>query len=256
MDGMSIDSWGAMMADMLEAEFADPYRSWKKAPGLESNSSMLKTIDPIIDSAVQTYGSGDKSPLLRSRARKLALQSLHTYDPSKSKLRSHLMTQLQGLRRVRTQQNQIIGVPEQIQLDQGHLREAHTRMEDWLGRDPSDAELADETGLSLKRIAHTRKAFGGLSESQASGFDPETGEMGQPTIASGENDNSGWNEFVYMSLNPKDQLIFEHLAGLHGKKVLSARQVAAKVGVSPAAISQRAGKIQSLINQRESLGVL
>ena len=192
------------MAGMLEEDFEPHFTAWKKTPSPKTSTALLNAVEPVISSALQTYGAGDKSPLLRSRARRMALDSMHSYDPSRAKLRTHLMTQLQGLRRVKGQQNQIISVPEQIQLDQGHVFETSNRLEDWLGRPPSDAELADETGLSLKRLTHLRKASGGLSESQASSIDPETGEPNQPTIVAKE-DDSGWNQFVYSSLQPRDQ---------------------------------------------------
>lgn len=243
------------MPGLLESEFEPSFSSWKATPGPGTADSLLKAVDPVISSAIQTYGAGDQSPILRSRARSLTLQAMKTYDPNRAKLRTHLMTQLQGLRRVRAQQGQIISIPEQVQLDQNHLREAHARMRDWLGRDPSDAELTDETGFSLKRLAHVRKAAGGLSESQAQPIDPETGDYNQPTIVSPD-DDSGWNQFVYMSLDPRDQVIMEHSMGLHGKKILSSKAIAAKIGISPAAISQRASRIQGTLDQRQSLGVL
>ena len=243
------------MAGRLETEFESPFTAWQAKPGPITSGALLTAVSPVIDSAIKTYGAGDKSPLLRGRARRLTLQAMKTYDPSRAKLRTHLMTQLQGLRRIQAEQNQLLDVPEQIKLDQGHLSEASRRLEDELGRDPSDMELADSVGLSLKRIAHIRRASGGITEGQLP-VDPETGESFQPTATASPADSSGWQEMVYYSLAPKDQLVMEHLLDLHGKKLLNGKQLAAKLGVTQAAISQRAAKIQQMMDQRESLGVL
>jgi DNA-binding NarL/FixJ family response regulator len=47
----------------------------------------------------------------------------------------------------------------------------------------------------------------------------------------------------------------EHTVGLHGKKVLPKQGIAAKLNLSPGAISQRAAKIQEKLNRKEELGV-
>jgi DNA-directed RNA polymerase specialized sigma subunit len=243
--------------DFLEKEFAEPFKTWQSSTNKrQANSAMLTAVDPVIQSAVKTYGRGEQSVLLHSRARQLALEALDSYDPSKAKLRTHLMSHLQGLRRISTKMEQGISVPEKIQIDQLHVRESEQTLKDKLGRDPSDAELADSTGLSLKRLAYIRGASIGLPESfveQIGGQDDEE-NLYQPAVEA-RDDNSGWYEFVYYGLQPTDQLILEHSTGMHGKKVLSNQALAAKLKLTPSAVSQRKLNIQRQLNQRKELGV-
>lgn len=43
--------------------------------------------------------------------------------------------------------------------------------------------------------------------------------------------------------------------GLHGKPILQNQAIAAKLGISPGAVSQRKARIQAKLDMREELGV-
>jgi DNA-directed RNA polymerase specialized sigma subunit len=240
----------------LEPHYADLYNSWKTDPTPQASSSLLKTIDPVIKEALKSYGgTRQESPTLRSKAKLLALEAMQKYDPTRSKLKTHLLTQFQGLRRMAAKENQIISVPEQVMLDQGHLREAENRLRDKLGRDPSDWELIDETGLSLKRISYIRSMKPTFAEGKLTTVDEEGSSMSVPAIAAQQTEDKGWQEFIYSDLHPIDQVIMEHTLGMNNKKVLSNQEIARKLGLSPGAISQRKARIQQLLDRREDLGI-
>ncbi len=245
------------MADgFLEPEFANGYNTWKKEPNPSNTHTLLKSMNPIIDSAIKTYGgSSGNSPTLRSKAKLIMINSLKNYDPSRAKLRTHMMVQLQGLRRASAKESQIISIPEQVAIESGRLNEAENVLKDTLGRDPSDLELADHTGLSRKRIGYIRTMKSTSSEGSISSRPNESGEPFVPEVEDREGGNQ-WQEFVYHDLDPLDQLITEHTLGLHGKKILSNQLLAQKLRLSPGAVSQRKAKIQAKLNTREEYGVL
>lgn len=237
---------------LLEPEFADHFNDWKKAPTPQTTSLLLKAVNPVIDSALKTYGGRGSSPTLRSKARLMAVDAFKRYDPSRAKLRTHLMSHLQGLRRASAQESQIISIPERVGLDLHKLRLAENELGDKLSREPSTMELADHTGLSHKRIEYIRKAQPGLSEGAlAPEGEAEEGQGIGPAITSPE--SQAWVNFVYHDLNPVDQIIMEHSLGLHGKQILPKQLIAAKLKLSPGAISQRAAKIQEKINKKDEL---
>lgn len=239
--------------DALEPDYAEAFNAWKAAPTPATSGAVLKAVRPVIDAAVRSYGGPNPGPLLTSRARRLVLDALPAYDPTRGPLRAHLDGQLRGLRRAAAEQAQVIHVPEQVRLDQHHVFGAETRLRDALGRDPTDAELADATGLSARRLAHIRKARDGVPEG-ALKVPGGGGEEYAPAVADADDD--AWTRFVYGGLAPTDQLILEWTLGLNNKPVLSGREVAAKLGVTPAAVSQRKARIQAALDQRRSLGVL
>src|SRR5262245_37972773 len=81
---------------MLEPEFAPHYTAWKDDPNPANTSQLLKTLNPVIESAMRTYAGGSAtSPTLRSKAKLITLSALPRYDSNKAKLRTHLMFNLQ-----------------------------------------------------------------------------------------------------------------------------------------------------------------
>ena len=236
----------------LEPEFHAPFHAWKADPSPRNASAFLKSVDPVLSSALRTYGGAQPSPVLRSHAKLMALDAAKRYDPSRAKLRTHLMTNLQGLRRVHARQSQIIGVPERVGLDLHRLHLAERELEDQLGRGPSDSELAEHTGLSMKRLAHVRKSQPGYAEGQLAARSAE-GEASFDPAVTGHDDET-WVRFVHGDLHPADQVILEHtMPHYFGKKPLSKQQIAKKLRLSPGAVSQRAAKIQKLLDKREEL---
>jgi len=245
--------------DMLEPDFAEAFTTWQNRPSPQANGLILKKLDPIIDTAVKTYGGANASPTLRSKARLLALQGLPKYDRSQAKLKTFMMNHLQGLRRMAAKENAIISVPEQVQLDHLHLSRAEAELRDDLGRDPSTSELADHTGLSAKRIQYVRKLQMPASEGQIlqpiSGS--ESDDFNDPAVKSvGGDDARAWHRFVYESLDNTDRVIMEHSLGLFGRPVLSNQDIARKLGITPSAVSQRKTRIQLRMDERQNLGVL
>lgn len=228
--------------------------TWKDAPTPRNAGVLVKSLKPVLDSAIRTYVGGSPSPTIQSRAKLLALEAAAKYDPARAKLRTHLMVHLQGLRRYAAREQQIVGIPERVGLDLHRIHTATTELQDRLGREPSDQELSDHTGLSRRRLQYVRQAKGGVAEGQMT-RESESGEdVFQPAVKQ-THDDSAWTEMVYHDLHPTDQLILEHSLGLHGRKQISKQAIAKKLKLSPGAISQRAARIQAMLDKKEELGM-
>lgn len=235
--------------DLLEPEFRPHYEAWKSKPSPQTSSALLGAVRPVLDSAVRSYGGAGTSPTLRSRAKLMALDALGNYDPSRAKLRTHLMVQLQGLRRASAKEQQMISIPERVALDLHRLGAAEGSLRDSLNRDPSDAELSEHVGLSPARIGYIRQARPAYAEGTIHGAtsgDEDQGEFNPAVRQQGP--DTHMLDFVYHDLDPADQVIMEHTLGLRNKPVLPKQQIAAKLGMSPAAVSQRAARIQAKLN--------
>src|SRR5690606_29943577 len=95
----------------LEPEFHAAYTAWKTNNTPQSRGELLKAVSPVLQTAIYSYGDGE-SPALKARAKLLALEAFNTYDPTRGSLKTHLLSQLQRLRRISAQQQQTIRVPE------------------------------------------------------------------------------------------------------------------------------------------------
>ena len=233
----------------LEPEYAKPYYAWKTTPSPSTRSQLLKTVNPVIDEAVHSYGGASRgSPVLRSRARMMALRSFDTYDPAKGTMKTHMLSQLRSLQRAGAQEANILSMPEQVALDRQHLRASEAELEDKLGRQPSDNEIANSTGLSLKRLAYIRQGHSGINTGRIAPTDEN--DQAPAVQIPGQQNMDAWTEFVYQDLtSPRDQMIMEHALGLHGKKRLPPQQIAKRLGITPSAVSQRAAKIQAAMDE-------
>jgi DNA-directed RNA polymerase specialized sigma subunit len=253
------DSFSAP-TNRLEPKFAPAFHAWSANPNPTSSDAFLKAVDPVIQEGLNVYGGRSANPMMRSRARRIALQAAGRYDPSKASLKTHLMAHLQGLRRYGAQQNQVIHVPEAVALDQHHLNEAEAELSDRLGRDPSDLELADHTGLSRRRIAHIRGYRSPVSEGRLALLADEDEEGGagggfEPAVE-GPDRTKLRAEFLYHDLDPHDQVILEYGMGLNGATKLPASQIARRLKLSPGAVSQRAARIQQMLDEFEDSALL
>lgn len=241
----------------LEPEFAPHYNAWKSDPHPANTGNLLGAVQPVLNSALRTYVGPKPSPIMQSKAKLMAIDAMDRYDPTRAKLRTHLMSQLQGLRRLNAKESQILSIPEQVALDQQHLRDSENQLRDELGRDPSDSELADHVKLSPKRLGYLRKAHNvyaqGTIESQRS---DDGGEDVYAPAVSNDGAPNAYHEFVYNDLGPIDQKIMEHSLGLHRRPVLQNQEIARRLGLSPGAVSQRKAKIQQLLNMRDDLNIL
>lgn len=239
-----------MMDDYLEEEYKPAYQTWQADQTPMGNAAFLKTIDPIVQKGIQMYGG--ESPLAASRGRLMALDAVRKYDPKRSRLQSHLLNQMQGLRRVSQQQSQVVRVPERILLESQQLRRHTQELSDELGREPSDAELTDKMGVSPLRLTKIRSFQPGMSSGQAESADPASG--GPAGRLPGRRDAEDlWAEVIYQDLNPMDQIILERTLGMRGHKKMSNQDLAKHLGRSPGAVTQRKAKIQALLDQERDL---
>jgi len=233
-------------------DFTDIHTQWLKNKTPDTNTQLLKRVQPVIDTAVSSYGGASSSPVFKSRARLMALKAMETYDPKRGNVRTHLLSQLQSLRRLSAQEQNIISIPEQVGLDYQRLHAAENELRDSLSRDPSDEELADATGLSIKRLRKVR-AF---NQPIASGTTVrETAEENYDgdiasSIPNQNQSADAWLDFVYGDLTPTDRLVMDMTLGRNGRRRASTQDIAARLNITPGAVSQRAAKIQAMIDKR------
>lgn len=218
------------MKQMMEA-----YDQWKKKPTRSGMAHVLQSAKPVIDMAIRSY-VGAQDPVAYSQAKLLAMKAIKAYDPSKgTKLRTHMLTQLQPLRRLAAKRRFVSHVPEQIQYDMSGLTQAEADLTDEFGREPTEAEVSDRTGLNIKRIKKIRQMSVPQHESSF-------GQEGPPQVDE-HKPMDEWQDYVYYDLSPADKKIFEWRTGYNGKPVLGVSEISKKLNMSAPRVTQRANNI-------------
>lgn len=252
-----VELWPVAAYGRLEKEYREPYTAWKTTPSPQTRGALLRAVQPTIDQQLRLHIGQHKSPVLQGRAKLLASQALDNYDPKLASLRSHLGTQLKRLRR-EIHKQQIVRVPELLMQESRTLADAAQDFLDEHGREPSAEELADMTGVSLKRIARARAITAPVAQSQFfSGGEIGDEDDAEDSLAVENPDLwRDYAELLYVSSPGRDQVILEHTLGLHGARKLSNQALAKKLGVSPGAVSQRKAKLQAQLQQAQAAGLL
>lgn len=239
----------------VAGDFDTTFDEWKKTQTPATNTKILGTVQPVIETALSSYVGQSATPAIRSRAKLMALKALNTFDPAAGNVRTHLLSQLQSLRRLSAQEQNIIGIPEQVGLDYQKLSEAENELRDRLSRDPSDDEVADATGLSIRRIKKIRAFNQPIAEGSTiieTGDDYADAGGIASNVPGQTNAQDAWLDFVYGDLSPTDKLIMDMTLGRNGRRKTSTQDIAKKLNISPGAVSQRAAKIQNMLNQQRA----
>lgn len=229
---------------LLEPEFAPAYNAYATSRNPETAGAFLKAVHPVLTEATRSYaGAEAATPTVMANAKRLALEAARRYDPTRAKLRTHLLSHLRGIRRQVAQSTSGIRVPEQWKLDSQRLSSIVPDLRDQLGREPSHAEIADHAGIGIDRVRKAQSVPGVLS----------SGQVGD-SVESVPRDEEAWKvwtEAIYHDSGPIDQVIMDHSLGIHGNPVLSGNEIAKKLGLSAGAVSQRRLKLQQQLDQFE-----
>jgi hypothetical protein len=240
-------------SDRLEPAYREPYTRWQQDPSRENTGALLKVLKPEIDRGIRAHVGGRSDPLLRSRAKRLALGAVRSYDSRRAQLGTHVINQLQGLKRISRQQNQILRVPERVSLEQYRVFQVTNELTDELGREPTPVEVADRTGLSTKRLQYLQQFRPALSEGSMLGDsgNDESSAGGLPGVKPLPGARDSWTELVYSELDPINQKILDWSLGLHGAPQLQGTEIARRLRLSTGAITQRKQRIQALLDEGE-----
>lgn len=233
----------------LEPAYEKAYWDMKMKPSYQSNVALVQALDPIIRQSILAAGGNSRDMLLLARARKMVMDSIERYDPQAAPLKNFVYSQLRGLNRVVGNQANMTGLSEDASRDINKLNTAEKELLEDLGRYPSTNEIADYTGLSLKRIAKLRQSNVPVTEAMLEarfGTNVPTSSIVGDTTAA-----DTWMDFVYHDLNPRAQSVMERIYGLNGYQPMQAREVAKELKISDAAVSQHRKNIEKLLNADE-----
>lgn len=241
---------------LTEPDLVEVYNAWKHG-GMnpQSNSALLKAIQPWVEQSILASGGDPRNRALRAKANMMAIAYMRNYDPYKSSIKNYLYGQMQGLRRV-VGDEQIIRIPERAALQRQAVEEAEKELADKLGRAPTDNEIADKIGMSLRILKNIRAMNVPMSESGLNATLESDDNYIASSIPGQNTGEQAWEEYVYDSLPPRSQAVMERMYGMHGRKPENAETIAKSLKISRAAVSQHKKKIDSMLDSDERYSLL
>jgi DNA-directed RNA polymerase specialized sigma subunit len=201
---------------------------------------LIKDNKKLIELEAARYASNLPLITVQIEAYKLAREAARSYNPNSGfKFSTHLVNNLKKLSRMSTKYGNVLRAPENIQFGVNKIQNVEKDLTHTLGRSPTLEELSHHAGFSQKAVANmlkSKKSTAGIS----SLFDA-------PALINSENDE--WVQFVYHDLTTTDKLIFEHMTGYGGKKVLSNTEIAKKLNLSVGTLNNRIKLMNSTLTK-------
>ena len=217
--------------------------AWQKDPNEANTAAVLARMQPTITSAMATYARGNENRLA-IKAANLTLKALKNYDPEVgTEPSTYVFHVLKRLARYNAASDYVIPRPEAQQLEKNRIQYVYDSFVDMNDREPSVAELADKTGFSIRKIQKLMTAPTEVSESATLAED-----SGKDTQGFSDLTDDDYYEYAYSSVGALDQKIMDWSSGKHGKRRLSNNDIARRLRISPAAVSQRKGRLQGLLS--------
>lgn len=229
------------------------YEAWLADPTPDRMAATLRSLNPVIVSEIQRY-PGPKN-VLRSKAKELAVGAIRGYNPaSGAKLTSWITTQLQPLNRYGRSVSGSVKVPEMALRQAAEMESARLRLADQLGDEPNDDQLADELGISARRISQLKGMVrpvmteGALEDMLSDDSDEGSASPGVASVGADKQLRAAV-DVVHGELDERDRKILEAKTGYGGSPRLDNQTVAKRLGVSPALVSQRSLAIANRIKE-------
>jgi RNA polymerase nonessential primary-like sigma factor len=228
-----------------------PIDAYRTKPGRDTMQAVIKELQPSIDAAVKHY-AGTDNPIIRQRAKLLAVKAVKSFDPTLgANLKTHVSQHLQELRHTTSQIQEPLALPRQLRQDRGAVLRAIDDIQNNLGREASDEEIADSTGLPVKRVVKVRaKMRQGVPLSVIENQDEnDEDDSSYDHVQNASTPEQDWLDAVYHDLGDIDRLILQYRTGYRNAPELSNQEIAKRLKLSPSAVSQRAARIQARLDQ-------
>ncbi len=177
------------------------------------------------------------------------MKAVERFDPEKGgKLSTYAAWWIkQSIKRALANQSKTIRLPVHMVDKVSKTRKIANAMSEQLGREPTDQELSEETGISRTKLAMIMQASQRPASLDAPVFEGEATAYGEligddkavdPSLAlSSKNMHSNLDDLLEV-LNEREQRIIDARFGLDGKKPMTLEEVGLEFGVTRERIRQ------------------
>ncbi len=215
------------------------YTAYKAAPSQDSLRAVVDNLRPTIEYTLAGLNVS-RDPVMRSKASLAAAEAIPKFDLNAGvQLPTFISSQLRALTRDARQSRLPVKLPDRAILDSYKLNMTLKRFEDAHGREPDTLELADASGLSVRRIEKVRRYQVSV---------PTEGAMGDMNAEMPDLDREAL-DYVMADADHTDRKILEHKTGYGGAAIIPANVLAERLRLTPSQLSRRSARLTLRINE-------
>jgi len=216
----------------------DALNAYKLDSTPDTLNSVVRGLQPTINYALSSV-SGLGDPGLTAKAKLVAAEAVKTYDPEYgASLETHVSNNLKKLSRIARAHKSPIQLPERTQLDLYALHRSETEYTDKYGQEPDVTQLADYSGIPIKRIKKLRLSSLAVPSEEAGIEGEEVPNYYEEAL-----------DYVYQESDYRDRKIMEHKLGYGGAKKMAGNEIAMKLNIDPAQITRRSAKLAMKVSE-------
>jgi DNA-directed RNA polymerase specialized sigma subunit len=219
------------------------YESWKETGDKKTLGELVNQLNPLIYSEVKRASGSLPTSALSAEAKKWTYKAIQTYDPTKgASISTHVVGYLPKIRRMNYKFQNMVRLPENLQLKYHDYNQAVTNLSDRLNRDPSDEEIAKELNWSkAATVKYKSGLYADLVESAAM----------KPTEYKQFDNNKILYDYIMSQLTTEEKLIFDN------KGTMPASELASKVGVNINRLNYLSSKlIEKIKTLKQDVGLV
>lgn len=200
------------MANERKTEEHELYQSWKKTQSTTAFQKLYISMKPLLYDAARkaSYGSNIPESAHQIWAAQNFFDALRTFKPAAgTALQTHIYNSVhQKAKRLNYLYQNLGHIPEPRIMQVGLYQNIFENMKASMGREPSQAELADKLGWGLKDVTKIQKE---ITKDLAMDLGTEEHGVFESSI------DEEILDYVYYELSSEEQLMYDYVFGKHGK---------------------------------------
>jgi DNA-directed RNA polymerase specialized sigma subunit len=215
---------------------------WKQNPNPQDFEWLYNSHKPVIYRAGERYLNSTTLPkaAVRSDMLRQYVNALSSYDPSKgAAIPTHIFKHMQHTGRYITKYQNIGRIPEERAQIIGLYENRRAHLREHFGREPSNAELADDMNASMAEVADLNRSTKKITPRTIETLRREVRRdlLAESPGAETHSEASKLLDhliFLHGSLSPEQQVVLEHTFDGFGKPVIeNPVELGPVVGMSP-----------------------
>lgn len=220
------------------------WKQWKQQPSVMAERQLIHQFDGMINARVNEFkGAAVPPAAVKGYATAQVVKQLHTYNPSKGNLATHVGWGLKGVRGFVTKHQNIGRIPEARTRKISEFQTVRQELRQELGREPDTIAIAERMRISPAEVGRLQSELRPDHIASMS-LEPESMTRLQSV------EERDVLRYLHHSLSPEERLVFEYAFGLYGRPQLRAKDIATTMGVSKAKISRIMKKLDNKIRER------